>query len=412
VTVKGDGSVSYDPTGSVRLKSLVDGQTATDTFTYRIQDQAGLLSNLATVTVTVSGFNDAPVAVNDSFAVPFGATELLNVLANDTDVDTPLDLGSIEIGRLPVNGTASPTSTGRVRYVPNSGFRGSDSFTYRVRDSLGKYSAEATVNITVNTAPVAVPDSFVVKQGTQTSLNVALNDYDPDGAINPASVVIVTPSDVASASVQSNGQILFIPQSGFTGTTKLQYVISDNEGLASNVGDITVRVVASLYQNPNNKFDVNADSFVSPIDVLVVVNLLNAQGPSIPVDGLPGPPDYVDVNGDGRVDPIDVLELINFINAGGSSSGGEGEGAWVVGIQAAPSVELVRAAESRNAAVQQAAILNDVLESSVPYGPQPWVDLDGNEDETDDYLGLLADSAPESKNESLDDVFSDADWLS
>ncbi|MFN7733663.1 MAG: tandem-95 repeat protein [Pirellula sp.] len=412
VTVRGDGSVSYDPTGSVRLKSLVDGQTATDTFTYRIQDQAGLLSNLATVTVTVSGFNDAPVAVNDSFAVPFGATELLNVLANDTDVDTPLDLGSIEIGRLPVNGTASPTSTGRVRYVPNSGFRGSDSFTYRVRDSLGKYSAEATVNITVNTAPVAVPDSFVVKQGTQTSLNVALNDYDPDGSINPASVVIVTPSDVASASVQSNGQILFIPQSGFTGTTKLQYVISDNEGLASNVGDITVRVVASLYQNPNNKFDVNADSFVSPIDVLVVVNLLNAQGPSIPVDGLPGPPDYVDVNGDGRVDPIDVLELINFINAGGSSSGGEGEGAWVVGIQAAPSVELVRAAESRNAAVQQAAILNDVLESSVPYGPQPWVDLDGDEDESDDYLGLLADSAPESKNESLDDAFSDADWLS
>lgn len=410
VTVRSDGSVSYDPTGSVRLKSLVDGQSASDTFTYRIQDRAGLLSNLATVTVTVSGFNDAPVAVNDSFAVPFGATELLNVLANDTDVDTPLDLGSIEIGRLPVNGTASPTSTGRVRYVPNSGFRGTDTFTYRVRDSLGKYSSEATVTITVNTAPVAVPDTFVVKQGTQTALNVALNDYDPDGSINPSSVVIVTPSEVASATVQPNGQILFIPQSGFTGTTKLQYVISDSEGLASNVADVTVRVVASLYQNPNNKYDVNDDSFVSPIDVLVVVNLINAQGPSVPVDGLPGPPDYVDVNGDGNVDPIDVLELINFINSGGND--GEGEGAWVVGIQAAPPVEMVRAAESRNAAVQQAAILNDVLESAVPYGPQPWVEVDGDEDETDAYLGLLADSTPESKNESLDDVFSDADWLS
>lgn len=192
----------------------------------------------------------------------------------------------------------------------------------------------------------------------------------------------------------------------------MQYVISDNEGLSSNVADVTVRVVASLYQNPNNKFDVNDDSFVSPIDVLVVVNLLNAQGPSVPVDGLPGPPDYVDVNGDGRVDPIDVLELINFINSGGNGSGGEGEGAWVVGIQAAPPVEMVRAAESRNAAMQQASILNDVLESSVPFGPQPWVDLDGEEEESDDYFGLLADTAPESKKESLDDVFSDADWLS
>jgi hypothetical protein len=184
--------------------------------------------------------------------------------------------------------------------------------------------------------------------------------------------------------------------------------------LSSNVADVTVRVVASLYQNPNNQYDVNADTFVSPIDVLVLVNLLNSQGPSIPVEGLPGPPDYVDVNGDGNVDPRDVLQLINFINAGGNSgSGGEGEGSLVVGVQAAPPPELVRAAEARNSAVQQAGILKDLLDESVPYGPQMLNDSTGETDPMDSYLGLLSsDESTHRKKGSLDDIFSDDDWLS
>jgi VCBS repeat-containing protein len=412
VTVASNGQLTYDPTVSSRLRSLVDGQSINDTFTYRVADAAGLLGNLATVTVTVSGINDAPVANNDAYAVPFGASELLNVLANDTDIDTPLNLGSIEIGRLAINGTATATPTGRVLYVPNAGFRGTDSFTYRVRDSLGKISNEATVSITVNTAPVAVPDTFVVKQGTQTSLNVLLNDYDPDGILNASSVSVVTPSDAGTAVAQSNGQILFIPQTGFTGTTSFQYVVSDTDGLASNVADVTVRVVASLFQNPNNRYDVNADSFVSPIDVLILVNLINAQGPTVPVDNLPGPPDYVDVNGDGRVDPIDVLELINFINGVSSSGEGEGEG-WLVGIQAAPAPELVLAAEARNAASQQASILGDILDEELPYGPQPVGELADEKDAFDMFAAswISEDEREESKG-TLDDVFSDENWLS
>jgi hypothetical protein len=86
---------------------------------------------------------------------------------------------------------------------------------------------------------------------------------------------------------------------------------------------VTVLVVVSIYQNPGNRFDVDDDETVSPLDVLVLINLLNSQAPSLPVDGLPSPPAYVDVNADNRVDPLDVLELINHMN---SRSNGEGEG--------------------------------------------------------------------------------------
>jgi VCBS repeat-containing protein len=326
VSVGTNGSLSYNPTVSATLKALVDGQTLSDTFTYTIQDASATESNVATVTVTVSGFNDAPVTANDDYVIPFGTTQSLSVLDNDFDVDTPIDVRSIEIGRLPANGVATPTSDGKVRYVPSPGFRGQDSFTYRVRDSLGKASLEATVTIRVNTSPVAVSDTFTARQGVTTTLNVLSNDTDPDGTINPATVSIVSNPNGASLVVQPNGQILFTPIEGFLGTSRFQYTVQDNEGIQSNAAEVVVQVVSSLFQNPNNRYDVNADGFVSPIDVLVIINLLNTMGPSVPVDGLPGPPDYVDVNGNNTVEPLDALEVINFINSGGTDGGGEGEG--------------------------------------------------------------------------------------
>jgi len=416
VTLAPNGALTYDPTGAARIRALVDGQTINDTFVYRLKDTAGRLSNYATVTVTVDGFNDAPVAVNDSFTVPFGVSQLLNVLANDTDLDTPLDQGSIEIGRLAVNGVATATSTGRVRYVPNPGFRGSDSFTYRVKDSLGKWSNEATVSITVNTAPIAANDAVVTERNKPISINVTLNDFDPDGFIDRNSVNIVTLPDSGTAVVQPGGTILYTPLTNFTGVATFQYVVSDNEGLSSNVADVTVRVVASLFQNPNNKYDVNADTFVSPIDVLVLVNLLNSQGPSIPVSTLPGPPDYVDVNGDGFASPLDVVELINFINSQGGSGSGEGEGNSVslVGIQSAPAPELVLAAEARNEAIRQSTALGEIFDEEITtYGPLMATDDSDEASASSAFLSQIGNETKRKKSSesSLDDVFLNDDWF-
>ena len=58
----------------------------TDTFTYTASDGTAV-SNVATVTITVTAVNDAPVAVNDSASTPEETAVSGNVLANDTDVD-------------------------------------------------------------------------------------------------------------------------------------------------------------------------------------------------------------------------------------------------------------------------------------------------------------------------------------
>ena len=87
LNVNADGTFTYDPTGA--FDQLRAGQTATDSFAYVMADGAGATGG-ATVTVTVAGVNDAPVAVDDEASTDEDTA--LNaaapgVLGNDTDRD-------------------------------------------------------------------------------------------------------------------------------------------------------------------------------------------------------------------------------------------------------------------------------------------------------------------------------------
>src|SRR5439155_1530474 len=73
------------------VDALNVGDTLTDSFTYQVSDGAGGFST-ETLTVTIHGTDDAPVAVADSGSaneagITAGSDATGNVLANDTDVD-------------------------------------------------------------------------------------------------------------------------------------------------------------------------------------------------------------------------------------------------------------------------------------------------------------------------------------
>jgi hypothetical protein len=73
--------------------------------------------------------------------------------------------------------------------------------------------------------------------------------------------------------------------------------------------------------------DVNADGFVTALDVLKIINFLEVQGnPSVSV-GVIGsaPPDYLDMNGDGLVSVLDASLILQVLETFGGS--GEGESA-------------------------------------------------------------------------------------
>ncbi|HEB96924.1 MAG TPA: tandem-95 repeat protein, partial [Sedimenticola thiotaurini] len=120
VTLDASGNVIYDP-GSA-FDHLAFGEVATDTFSYTISDGNGG-TDTATVTVTIVGENDPPVAVDDMIltnivdgsSVPVPGDALL---ANDSDVEgDPLSVTSTSN---PVEGALSGSDP--VEFTPNYGF--------------------------------------------------------------------------------------------------------------------------------------------------------------------------------------------------------------------------------------------------------------------------------------------------
>ena len=159
LVVNNDGTVTYTHNGS---------ETTTDSFTYTIQDASGAISNGATVSLTVNPVNDAPTAAPDSAIVDEGSSVVINLAANDTDLDDTIDLTSIVITSAPANGTLVVNNDGTVTYTHNGSETTTDSFTYTIQDASGAISNGATVSLTVNSAndpPTAVPDTANVDEG-------------------------------------------------------------------------------------------------------------------------------------------------------------------------------------------------------------------------------------------------------
>src|SRR5262249_56897046 len=101
LTMNANGSYAYDPNG--QFEYLQVGQTTTDSFSYTVVDSHGATSS-TTVTITITGVNDAPVAVADT-----GTTDedhVLNVAAPGHPANHP-ELDQRDTKPVPqVNGVA------------------------------------------------------------------------------------------------------------------------------------------------------------------------------------------------------------------------------------------------------------------------------------------------------------------
>jgi len=176
--------------------------------------------------------------------------------------------------------------------------------------------------ITVYAIPVAQSDSAITTYDVAVTIPVLRNDSDEDGYLVNSSIRIETAPISGVLTLNPNGSINYLPSTSFRGLDTFAYSVEDDNGHRSNPANVQVRVVTSLYQNYRNRFDVDNDTTVSPLDVLLLINDINALGTRVLAPDAFNPPPYIDVNGDRRIDPLDVLEVINYLN---SSKNGEGE---------------------------------------------------------------------------------------
>ena len=167
-----DGAADLDP-ASLAFTDVVNGSVArngqqavftpvanfngTGSFRYTVKDRAGAASNAAAVTITVLAVNDAPVAVNDSASTAQDKPVTIAVLGNDRDPDTDgsLDPTSLVFSSA-VNGSVVRNGSDAV-FTPTSGFSGTASFGYTVKDGSGATSNLASVAVTVSPPPIPEP---------------------------------------------------------------------------------------------------------------------------------------------------------------------------------------------------------------------------------------------------------------
>ena len=314
--------ITYDPTGSLSIQSQEPGEYLTDFILYKAVDAAGAESAVATVSLRVDGINDAPEVLADAIDVNVDGRAVIDVLANDRDVDGSIQRHTLEIVLIPAFGTVSVNGQGIVTYRAFGTLVANDTFSYSVADDLGARSDPASVTILSNLPPVAENDQAFTYVSEPVTISVLDNDSDSDGNIDDQSVAIQVMPVHGSAVVQANGQVLYTPNVNFFGNDSFQYLVFDDSGRQSNAATVDIVVLASRLQNPSNRFDVTGDGLVTPIDALRILNHLNLTGGNgILVQPGDVGPDYFDVNGDGSITANDVLLVLNNLAASQFGSG-------------------------------------------------------------------------------------------
>lgn len=166
-----DGTVTYTP---------MENFCGADSFGYTVSDGYGG-EDSALVSLTVECVNDPPVAEDDAVATLEDTPVVVDVLANDSDVDG--DPFTVDAVTQPAHGSAAINPDGTVTYTPEANYCGSDSFTYTVSDGNdGTDTAQVTVTVEcVNDPPIARDDIGVYEGQPVIFIDVLANDEDPEG---------------------------------------------------------------------------------------------------------------------------------------------------------------------------------------------------------------------------------------
>ena len=242
----------------------------------------------ATVTINVAAANLPPLAGNDLYTVVENTTLTIpapGLLVNDIDPEnhalTPLGFTP------PANGTLQTLSGGGFQYVPNPGFVGLDSFSYRVSDGQLE-SSQATVSLVildngVNTPPVAQDDAFTVQFGR--TLNVpapGLLANDSDADLNqPIGVVLQSQPSSGTVALTSGGGFTYTqaPATNCAADQQVSFTYFANDGIPdSNLATVDITI-----QCTNRPPVAVAESFSTPGGTELVVGtpglLINDSDP-------------------------------------------------------------------------------------------------------------------------------------
>ena len=248
-----------------------------DTFTYQIIDLAGAESNVATVTLTVEGDNDAPVG--EDLAVSGDEDTLIagQIAATDPDGD---DL-TFTLDDGPANGSVTVNDDGSFSYTSDANFNGTDSFTVTVSDG-SELTDEVTVTVTVdpvNDAPRVDDVTLQTDEAVAVYQPLPLTDIDGD----ELTYTVISPAGEGLGAITADTRLGYVSFGDFFGTDSFEVEVSD--------GDLT-------------------DTFI------VTVNVANVNDAPTADDAVVSGDEDTAINGAIAIDDVDGDDLTATVTSG------------------------------------------------------------------------------------------------
>ncbi|WP_454694060.1 retention module-containing protein [Achromobacter aegrifaciens] len=273
-TLNPDGSYSFNPGNA--FQHLAAGQTATSSITYTVTDSEGGTSS-ATLTVEITGTNDAPTAVAlqnqdnmDGDVVNYNLSGFFSDIDDGDSLVYSVDHipGGLKFD--PTTGTFTGQFANWASDHTNTGVKGEYLITVTATDKSGATVSQTFVWTVGNPVPVATDDEGTTGEDNVLTVNdpnqgVLGNDSDPDGDAIHVSQVNGVDADVGKPVVGSNGGTFtlnadgtytFNPGTAFQylndgqkATTSITYTVVDAQG-ATSTATLTITVTGQTDAPP------------------------------------------------------------------------------------------------------------------------------------------------------------------
>jgi hypothetical protein len=166
-------------------------------------------------------------------------------------------------------------------------------------------------SLTLNGNALASPNDYTFAFNSNTDTFT----FSPASGVWAAGVYVITLNNSGATEIEDLAGNALKANNSSTGATSFTITIPSGSGSGGGGGGGTS---GDGWQNPTNRYDINNDGNVNPLDALILIQALNNH--LFPTGLLPqpapsNPSDYYDVNGDGILNPQDLLAEIQYLNA-------------------------------------------------------------------------------------------------
>jgi gliding motility-associated-like protein len=257
VSLPANGSVSISGANAVYTPAL--HYNGSDSFTFKANDGT-VDSNIATVSLTITPVNDAPIANSQNVSTNEGIAKAISLTATDPDGDVV----TYTIVTPPTHGSLTGTAP-NLTYTPTPGFTGVDNLTFTANDGALDSSPATVAIIISSTNDLPVASSQNVNTNEDVLATITLTGIDAD--LDPLTYsVVALPLHGTLTGTAPN--LTYTPALNYNGPDVIMFKVNDGTG-DSNTATVSIAV------SPVNDLpEAQSQTLTTPEDISLPINLV------------------------------------------------------------------------------------------------------------------------------------------